>query len=299
MTDRYLVGLIGSGIQRSLTPPMHEREAERLGLRYMYLIIDLEGRKLSDGYLEGMIRYGRLLGFRGFNVTHPCKQAVVPLLDELAPSAAAVGAVNTVVFDGGRAIGHNTDVLGFEQNLLRGLPGVPLTKVVLLGAGGAGAAVAHALLGLGAERLVVVDPDLQRLDTLAAALRGRFDAERFSVAEPSGLAHEIRDARGLVNATPVGMATHPGLPLDAGLLRPGLWVADIVYRPLETELLRAARRAGCPTLDGGRMAVFQAVGSFELFTGVAPDADRMLNHFAELAADQRFNSPGRASPRSA
>jgi quinate/shikimate dehydrogenase (NAD+) len=100
----------------------------------------------------------------------------------------------------------------------------------------------------------------------------------------AGDASDVVHADGLVHATPTGMEGHPGIALDPGLLHPRLWVADIVYRPLETELLRAARERGCRTLSGGGMVVFQAAGSFELFTGVRPDRERMLRHFAELTA---------------
>jgi shikimate dehydrogenase len=263
---------------------MHEREAERLGLRYLYVPIDLDRLDLPTGYLAGMITYAQLLGFRGFNVTHPCKQAILEHLDEVASTAAEVGAVNTVVFRDGRSIGHNTDLYGFEQNLVRGLPRASLDKVVILGAGGAGSAVAHAVLGLDANRIVVIDMNEARLNQLEASLGKRFKSSRFSVAAPIDARVELIDATGLVNATPMGMGAHPGMPLSGDILRPDLWVADIVYLPLETELLRTARDIGCQTLDGGRMAVFQAAAAFELFTGQQPDSDRMQRHFAELTA---------------
>lgn len=261
---------------------MHEREAERHGLRYMYVPIDLDRLELPGDYLGGMVRYARLLGFRGLNITHPCKQAVLEHLDEVVPVAAAVGAVNTVVFEAGRAVGHNTDVYGFEQSLHRGLPGASLRKVVILGAGGAGSAVAHAILGLGASQIVVIDPLADRLARLVESLARRFDRSRFAVSSPDGLEGNLRSATGLVNATPIGMAARPGVPLPTTLLRRELWVADIVYLPLETEFLRAARDVGCRTLNGGGMAVFQASAAFELFTGLSTDTAHMLEDFAEL-----------------
>jgi shikimate dehydrogenase len=113
-------------------------------------------------------------------------------------------------------------------------------------------------------------------------LAARFGAGRAVVV--GDLAAEVAAADGLVNCTPVGMAKLPGTPLPVALLRPALWVAEIVYFPLETELLRAARAIGCRTLDGGGMAVFQAVGAFRLFTGLEPDAARMQRHFAAMSA---------------
>jgi shikimate dehydrogenase len=209
-----------------------------------------------------LLAAAREAGYAGVNVTHPCKQRVIDYLDALDADAEAIGAVNTVVIRDGRTTGHNTDAAGFAAGLRRGLPGAPLDRVVLLGAGGAGSALAHALRGLGAGAA-----------ELARAVGGRV-----------GEAGDVAEADGLVHATPTGMEGHPGIALDPALLHPGLWVADIVYRPLETELLATARDRGCRTLDGGGMVVMQAAASFERFTGVRPDRARMLRHFAELTA---------------
>lgn len=280
--DGFLVGLIGTGIGPSLSPTLHEREADESGLRYLYRLLDLDQLGLQPAAVGELLAAVRLAGYDGVNVTHPCKQLVLPHLDELSSDAEALGAVNTVVFHGGTAVGHNTDWSGFARSFDRGLPDAPLDHVVLLGAGGAGSAVAHALLSLGTERLTVVDRDGGRAVELTVALQKRFGDGRAVAAEPARLPHVMAAVDGLVHATPTGMAAHPGLPLDAGLLRPDLWVTDIVYRPLETELVRTARRLGCRVLDGGGMAVFQAVDSFRLFTGIEPDAERMLKHFATL-----------------
>jgi shikimate dehydrogenase len=268
-SEDHTVGLIGAGIQASLSPALHEAEAAAQGLRYSYRLLDID--RLDAGVGE-LVAEARDDGFSGLNVTHPCKQEVIAHLDELAPEAAALDAVNTVVFRDGRAIGHNTDASGFAESFRRGLPGAALRKVVIIGAGGAGAAVAHAARQLGADDVVVVDVDAGRADSLARRLGAR----------PGGLG-ELNDADGLIHATPTGMAAHPGLPLPEACLRPELWVAEVVYRPLETELLRRARELGCRTLDGGGMAVFQAAGAFELFTGVTPDRERMLREFEHVA----------------
>ncbi|MGA6161773.1 shikimate dehydrogenase [Amycolatopsis magusensis] len=273
----YLIGLIGSGIGPSLSPALHEQEAAELGLRYLYRRLDLDvlGRPAAE-----VLEAARLAGFDGLNVTHPAKQQLLDRLDELSPEAAALGAVNTVVFDGGRAIGHNTDTTGFAGSLSRGLPDAAMESVLLLGAGGAGAAVGHALLSLGTGTLHVHDVDADRAATLVSALGERFGAGRAVVGDLDVL----RFADGLVHATPTGMANYPGSPVPASALRPELWVADIVYRPLETDLLRAAAARGCRVLHGGGMVVLQAADSFRLFTGAEPDAERMLRHFRELAA---------------
>ncbi|WP_020123874.1 shikimate dehydrogenase [Streptomyces canus] len=281
--DSFLVGLIGAGIGPSLSPALHEREADRQGLRCLYRLIDIDVLGVRPEAVGELVRAARDLGFDGLNITHPCKQLVIGHLDALAPQARALGAVNTVVFEGGRATGHNTDVTGFAASFARGLPDVPLERVVQLGAGGAGAAVAHAMLTLGAARVTVVDALAGRAADLAAALNRHFGEGRAAAATPDRLAPLLADADGLVHATPTGMAAHPGLPLPAGLLRPELWVAEVVYRPLETELLRTARALGCATLDGGGMAALQAADAFRLFTGREPDAARMLADIGELA----------------
>ncbi|MGW5638250.1 shikimate dehydrogenase [Streptomyces sp. NPDC003832] len=280
--DSYLVGLIGSGIGPSLSPVLHEREADRQGVRYLYRLIDLDVLGAPPERVGDLVRAARDLGFDGLNITHPCKQLVIEHLDALSPQAEALGAVNTVVLDGGRAVGHNTDVTGFAASFARGLPDVPLERVVQLGAGGAGAAVAHATLTLGAEQVTVVDALPERAAALADSLNRHFGEGRAATAAPDRLPDLLAAADGIVHATPTGMAAHPGLPFPAELLHPGLWVAEVVYRPLETELVRTARARGCTTLDGGGMAVFQAVDAFRLFTGLEPDSARMLAEFAEL-----------------
>ncbi|WP_225635478.1 shikimate dehydrogenase [Streptomyces solaniscabiei] len=282
--DSFLVGLIGSGIGPSLSPALHEREADRQGLRYLYRLIDIDVLGVPPEAVGDLLRAARDLGFDGLNITHPCKQLVIGHLDALAPQAEALGAVNTVVFDeDGRATGHNTDVTGFAASFARGLPDAPLERIVQLGAGGAGAAVAHATLTLGAGRVTVVDAVPERAAALADSLNRHFGEGRAAGAGPDRLPELLTGADGIVHATPTGMAAHPGLPLPAGLLHPGLWVAEVVYRPLETELLRTARALGCATLDGGGMAVFQAVDAFRLFTGREPDAVRMLADITDLA----------------
>lgn len=272
-----LVGLIGAGIQRSLSPALHEEEARAQGLRLHYQLIDLDRTPQGPRALPGLIEAARTMGFAGLNITYPCKQSVIPLLDELSNEAAAMDAVNTVVFRDGRAIGHNTDGSGWGWGFRQALPRADLARVVLLGAGGAGSAIAHAVLGMGSAHLVVVDRERERAEAGARALAARYGTQRVSVQSDPGAA--LRGATGLIHATPTGMDKHPGLPLPAELLRPDLWVSEIVYVPLETALLRTARAAGCAVCDGGTMAVGQAVGAFRLFTGREPDATRMREHF--------------------
>jgi len=281
---KLLLGLIGSHIQASLTPAMHEREARENGLHCLYQLVDLELNGLDAGMLPDLLVAAQRMGFAGLNITHPCKQAVIPLLDEISDDARAFGAVNTVVLRDGRRIGDNTDWLGFERSFRDGLPGAELNRVVQLGAGGAGAATAYAALKMGAGHITIFDIESERTAALASRLNGIFGDGKVQAVDDLG--DTLSKADGLIHATPTGMTSHPGLPLPKELLRSELWVAEVVYFPMETELVRTARSLGCRTLDGGGMAVFQAVEAFRRFTGLEPNADRMRRHFASVL-DQR------------
>ena len=276
------VGLIGAGIGRSLSPALHEAEGAALGLAYRYRLFDLADEADGVAALPALLDRLQGAGYAGANVTHPAKQEVMALLDRLSPDAAALGAVNTVRFhpDGTRE-GHNTDWWGFGENLRRTLGDAAPGRVVLLGAGGAGSAAAYALGQRGAQ-LVVIDTALDRAEQVAARMAKLGFA---ATARPhAALADALSHADGLVHATPTGMLGHPGLPVAAAWLRPDLWVAEIVYVPLATELVQAARAAGCRVADGGGMVVLQAARAFEIFSGMAADADRMTAHFASLVA---------------
>jgi shikimate dehydrogenase len=278
----YLVGLVGIGVGPSLTPALHMAEGRANGLDYVYRTIDLGELGVAPEQIGDVLTWARALGFNALNVTHPCKKLVIEHLDAVDDAAAALGAVNTVVFEPTRTVGYNTDAPGFATGFAEGLPGAPTAGVVMLGAGGAGAAVGHALLELGADHLTVVDVDVDRAAALAGELSARHPEARVDASAFDKLAVLLPHSDGIVHCTPTGMADHPGLPFDEALLHQGLWVADIVYRPLDTALLTAARRVGCRTLDGGHMAVHQATTAFELITGLVPDAARMSRHFRSL-----------------
>lgn len=278
----YLVGLVGAGVGPSLTPTIHMLEARALGLDYVYRIVDLTAWDMPPSEIGTLLHYAAALGYDALNITHPCKQLVVEHLDRVDEQAARLGAVNTVLFSGGATTGYNTDQRGFATALATELPGAAKDVVVQLGAGGAGAAVADALLESGVEHLILVDRDEDKAVALAAQLAARFPAARVEASQADKLPVLIPAADGLVHCTPTGMADHPGMPLDPVLLHAELWVADIVYRPLETALLQAARAAGCRVLHGGHMAVHQAADTLRLVTGREPDVARMLNTFAGL-----------------
>ncbi|MGY0489462.1 shikimate dehydrogenase [Streptomyces sp. WG-D5] len=275
---RHRVALVGAGIGGSLSPALHEGEAAALGLDYTYDLLDLD--RLPPGW---RLRHAVQQGVTGFNVTHPVKQAVLGQLDDLTPDARALGAVNTVSVTGGRLIGHNTDHSGFLAGLRHGLPDAGLGRVLVVGAGGAGSAVAYALAGAGAV-VEIADADAERAAALATRLASAFPEGDITGLPARSIPVALPHADGVVNATPVGMTGHPGLPFDTSALAPRHWVADVVYRPLDTALLTAARAVGCRVLDGGAMLVAQAAATLAVLTGATPDLARMRTHLAVLTS---------------
>ncbi|MFC9554666.1 shikimate dehydrogenase [Rhodococcus sp. NPDC056960] len=285
--SRHRIGLVGAGIATSLSPALHTHEADALGLTgYRYDLIDLDVSGVPAESARTVLRDAVAVGYTGLNVTHPCKQVVVAALDELSADARLVGAVNTVVVRDGRLVGHNTDHSGFLAALRRGLPDTTLDRVVLAGAGGAGSAVAYALAAAGVRDLRIADADPARAADVCARVAAAFPSTRTTPILVDAIAGALRSSDGVVNASPIGMVGHPGTPFDPDALHPGLWVADIVYRPLRTELISAATALGCDVLDGGQMLVAQAADTFALVTGIRPDPERMRRHLGELLAAQ-------------
>ncbi|MFW2543238.1 shikimate dehydrogenase [Primorskyibacter sp. 2E107] len=268
-TRPFKVGLIGRGIQASRTPAMHIAAGQVLGFDYRYTLLDLD-QMTTEPALCDLLDKAEAEGFAGLNITFPYKKQVMQHLHHLSDSARTVGAVNTVVFRDGERHGHNTDFWGFAEGMRQHLPGADMATTLLLGAGGAGGAVAHALKALGTQTLLIHDIDPKTADALAEQTGG---------TPVTSLEAASRAATGVVNATPMGMAKLPGTAIPPDLLRADHWVTDIVYFPLETALLRAARAKGCRTLNGGGMALFQAVRAFELFTGTKPDPAVMRARF--------------------
>jgi len=250
-----VAGVIGWPAAHSLSPAIHNAAFGAAGLDWVYGTFEVApGRAIAA--LDAL----RTLGLGGLSVTTPHKEDVVGALDELTPVAQTLGAVNTVVVDGDRLVGHNTDGDGFVAALAAAAVDVAGTSVAVLGAGAAARGLIEALGRAGAATIAVVNRSAER-----AA-----HAADLAVAAHVGLPDDVRGAALVVNATSVGMGTTE-VPLDVSLLCPDQVVADVVYHPLDTALLIAARRAGCRTVDGLAMLVHQAVLQHELWTGRRPD----------------------------
>lgn len=268
----FLTGLIGAPIAHSASPAMHEQAARDLGLRCHYQLIEVAGADREE--LRSLLDRLRRLGFAGVNVTFPYKEVVIDLLNELSPDAAAIGAVNTIVVRGDRLIGYNTDATGFARAAAQMVAESVQGSVALIGAGGAGKAIAFALVNLGVVQLRVFDAERAKAEDLAVILR-----PRSRVLVMDSVEDAMRGAVGLVNATPVGMLPNRDTPVPQAVLHAGLWVADAVYFPLWTPLLIAAKERGARVMTGRELAVYQAADAFELFAGVVPSRAEMAKAF--------------------
>jgi quinate/shikimate dehydrogenase (NAD+) len=283
ISSKFLTGLIGAPIAHSASPAMHQQAAAALGLRCHYQLIEVAGAgpQQLGVLLEGV----RRLGFAGVNVTYPYKEAVVDLLDELAPEAAAMGAVNTVVAREGRLIGHNTDATGFARAAAPLVASSGHGPVALIGAGGVGRAIGFALASLNVTGLRIFDSERARAERLATLL-----CAHDGVMVADSVAQALQGAVGLVNGTPVGMLPSRATPVPDVLLHDGLWVADAVYNPLWTPLLKAAKLKSARVMTGRELAIYQAADAFELFTGRTPSVEAMGNAFDSHMAEANSNS---------
>ncbi|MFT7593611.1 MAG: shikimate dehydrogenase [Paracoccaceae bacterium] len=275
------VSLVGQGISASLTPAMHMAEGRTLGMDYSYGLTDTVTPQHQGRALPEIVETAQADGLAGLNITHPYKMEVIACLDDLSDDARKLGAVNTVVFRDGAKIGHNTDYTGFAAAFRQQMGDAPKDRVLLLGAGGAGAAIAFALVDCGVRQLLIHDPDPEKSQDLLQKLRAFYPGPDVRVVDAPDQAM-AKGLNGLVNATPFGMKAYPGSAFPLPLLAPDMWVADAVYFPLETRLLAAAQGIGCRIMPGSAMAIWQAVHAFELFTGHDADPQRFARVFRQL-----------------
>jgi shikimate dehydrogenase len=281
---RVLIGLIGANIMGSLSPALFADAFAAAGIDGFYHLIDVD--RMPERRLAHLIEAIKTAGFAGANITYPFKQDVMALLDAVDAEAAQTGAINTVaIAPDGRTTGYNFDRRGWRRSFEEtfGRDGARGAAVVLLGAGGAGRAVAFALMDLGVARLVIHDLDVARAAALENDIARHYGASRCRLT--SDLEGDIAAADGVVNATQVGMRGFPGNPVPVSALSATHWCADVVYTPIETEFIQAAAAKGCRVMNGGGMCVHQAVEAFRLFTGLEPDLARLHRAFtAALAA---------------
>ena len=275
LPKRVLLGLIGAPISHSASPAMHEAAAAALGVQGFYHLIEVAGA--DHAKLRDLLGGVRDLGFAGVNVTYPYKEAVIPLLDELAPTAQRVGAVNTVAVRAGRLIGFNTDCSGFAKGLGQTIGDIAGQSVALIGAGGVGKAIGVALTEMSVGSLMIVDREPAKARALAEALGSH--ATACANAEDA-----LERAQGLINGTAVGMSPNRESPVPLALLRRELWVADAVYEPLWTPLLTAARDLGAKVMTGRELAIAQAVDAFKIFTGLDASTAVLSDAFDRVIA---------------
>lgn len=276
-----LAGVMGWPVGHSLSPRLHGFWLEHHGIDGAYLPL-----AVAPEHFESALRGLGDMGFRGVNVTIPHKQAALALCDEVAPLAARIGAVNTLVFEDDRLKGSNTDAFGFLENLRQGAPtrdsaawDPAAGPVLILGAGGAARAVAVALLDAGVAELRLANRTAVRAEALARELGAEELGGQVKVVPWETRAAALEDLALLANTTSLGMTGQPPLELDLDPLPNGALVTDIVYAPLETDLLARARARGNPVVDGLGMLLHQARPGFEAWFGVAPEVTAELRSF--------------------
>jgi shikimate dehydrogenase len=280
---RMLVGLIGANIQGSMSPALFASAFAAAAIDGYYHLLDVD--RLPERRLPQLLEAIRAASFAGANVTYPFKQEIIPLLDVVDPEAAQIGAVNTVsIAPDGRTTGYNFDRRGWRDSFLEvlGRRSAQGKTVVQIGAGGAGRAVAFALMDLGVAMLVIHDLNTTRATALKAALSSYYGPSCCRIG--SDLERDIAAADGVVNATQVGMRGFPGCPAPVSAIRATHWAADVIYTPMQTTFLNAAAATGARVLNGSGMCVHQAVAAFQCLTGVTPELERLHHAFATAVA---------------
>lgn len=272
------LGLIGDNIAASQAPRLHRLAGRQSGRRVVY---DRLVPKESGQGWPAIIDHCAATGYRGVNITYPYKEAVARYVVVDDPLVAAIGAVNTVLFENAVRRGFNTDYSGFVAAYRGARAVAPPGRVLMIGAGGVGRAVGFGLASLGATEILVADRDGAKARALCRDLAATVDG---LAATP---VHRVEDAAGiadgLINCTPVGMVGHEGSPLAAQHLGKAVWAFDAVYTPAETQFLIAARQAGLDVIPGYELFVWQGVDAWRLFTGLPLDVERLR---ADLAAGE-------------
>lgn len=269
--ETQIVGIVGHGIDYTLSPAMHNAAFESLGIDWLYIPL-----RVSPGELEPAVLGLKALGFRGFNVTIPYKVEITGYMDELRGAAEKLASVNTVVCDGDRLLGYNTDVDGFRTCLAEEGVKPAGSSVLLVGAGGAARAVALTLAEQGATRICVMNRSRDRAVELAALLKRATPATEISLRTFDSEGSRVLGECGIVvNCTPLAGSDASELPLDYGDFTAEKWAIDLKYSSRGTAFMKAASARGAKTVDGGGMLLHQAAASFALWTGHAAPLQEM------------------------
>jgi shikimate dehydrogenase len=258
------LGLIGDNILLSLAPRLHREAGRLVGLDVSY---DLLIPRQLDKSFDRIFDDSRADGMRGLNITYPYKQVAVAKVEIEDPLLRRLGAINTVIFEAGRALGYNTDHSGFIAAYRAAFGDAQPGPTAIIGAGGVGSAVAFGLAALGAPELIIIDTDPVKADHLA----GLLSQPGLTVSARENSDTVIRDMEGVVNCTPLGMVGHPGSPVDRKLLGPQRWAFEAIYTPRQTEFSEAAATAGLNVISGYELFVHQGIDAFRLFTGRTVD----------------------------
>ncbi|MCR5837126.1 MAG: shikimate dehydrogenase [Lachnospiraceae bacterium] len=276
-----LLGLLGSPVAHSISPLMHNESFKMLGLDYAYLCFDVE-----EDNLETVFNGLKLMNVKGFNCTMPLKNKIVEYLDELSPAASMIGAVNTVVNEGGKFIGHNTDGVGYMRSVKDAGYDIIGKNMTLLGAGGAASSIFVQAALDGVKNINVFsirDRYFERAQNMVKMVNENTDchATLFELGDDKVLADSIANSDILTNATSVGMAPNIDNCIinNPDMLRPELIVSDVIYNPAETKLLKMAKEKGCNTFNGMYMLLYQGAKAFEIWTGKEMPVDHIKNMF--------------------
>jgi len=269
MADVIKVGLLGKGLAKSQSKNLHELLGELYDVPIVYQLLDMADRSDSIS-VHSELKKCMIEGYRGLNVTHPYKREAFAEVTPVTGLSSVLTSVNTVLFEKDRIWGDNTDFSGFIQAFQNRfgrdyLPG----RVLLIGAGGVGVAIAAALCRLKVQELIVYDTCIESAKTLVQLLSESGGVAR--VANPN-LADEMKQARGLVNATPLGMYQYPGNPFPVSGMGGQEWAFDAVYTPEKTEFLAECQQRSISVLSGFRLFLYQGLDAFRIFTGITPDA---------------------------
>lgn len=261
-----LIGLVATPIRHSISPKMHNAAFNKLGLDYVYLAFDV-----NESQFEETVKGLKAMGARGFNLSMPYKSTIIPYLDELSPAAKLVQAVNTVVIENNRLIGHMTDGSGLMRSLEEAGYHVKGQKITVVGCGGAGKAIMAQAALEGCEEIAIFNRSVERGQQMENLINQQTDCKAtfYELADEEALKEQLKTSSLLINATNVGMAPfeEESIIKDVSMLHKDLLVCDIIYHPKQTKLLQDAKRQGCRVLNGEGMIVYQGAEAFKLWTG--------------------------------